>query len=212
VTAPTSRRAAAKPAKTRPAPAPTAALPILKFPDRAAWAAWLGKHGARSKGIWIELAKKASGVPTVSYAEAVEEALCHGWIDGQKQSAGSGSWLQKFTPRGPRSIWSQINRGKALALIEAGRMQPAGLAEVERAQGDGRWQAAYAPPKTARPGPEFQAALDANPRAKAFFATLESRNRYAVLWRIETAKKPETRARRIADLVAMLARHEKLHP
>jgi uncharacterized protein YdeI (YjbR/CyaY-like superfamily) len=187
-------------------------LEVLSFASQAVWGRWLAKNAARSPGIWLELAKKSSGVASVSYAEAVEEALCHGWIDGQKRSAGPTAWRQKFTPRGKRSIWSKINRGKAEALIAAGRMRPAGLAEVERAKQDGRWRGAYSSPKGAKPGPDFKAALAAEPKAAAAFAALDARNRYAMLWRIETAKKPETRRNRIADFVAMLARGERLHP
>ncbi|HEV8245749.1 MAG TPA: YdeI/OmpD-associated family protein, partial [Polyangiaceae bacterium] len=163
-------------------------------------------------GIWLKLAKKASKTKSVSYAEAVEVALCWGWIDGQKQTADEGFWLQKITPRGRRSIWSELNRKKALALIAAGRMHAPGLAEVERAKADGRWQAAYAPAKTASVPPDLTAALAKNARARKFFETLEARNRYAILWRIGQAKKPETRAARIAKFVAMLGNHEKLHP
>jgi uncharacterized protein YdeI (YjbR/CyaY-like superfamily) len=182
------------------------------FRDQQAWAAWLAKNHAASDGVWLKLAKKAAGVPSVTYAEAVEVALCWGWIDGQKQSHDAAWYLQRFTPRGARSTWSKINRQKALALIEAGRMQPPGQREIDRAQQDGRWKAAYDSPSTARVPPDLRAALEQKPKAKAFFATLNAANRYAVLWRVQTAKKPETRARRIAQLVAMLAAGEKLHP
>ena len=158
------------------------------------------------------MAKKDSGTPSVTYAEAIEIALCYGWIDGQKQSHSAETWLQKFTPRGKKSIWSKINREKAVALIESGRMQATGLAEVKRAQADGRWEQAYDSPSTATVPPDLQAALNKNARAKAFFATLESRNRYAILWRVQTAKKAETRAKRIALFIQMLERGEKIHP
>ena len=158
------------------------------------------------------MAKKDSGTPSVTYAEAIEIALCYGWIDGQKQSHSVEAWLQKFTPRGKKSIWSKINREKAVALIESGRMQATGLAEVKRAQADGRWEQAYDSPSTATVPPDLQAALNKNARAKAFFATLESRNRYAILWRVQTAKKAETRAKRIALFIQMLERGEKIHP
>jgi uncharacterized protein YdeI (YjbR/CyaY-like superfamily) len=182
------------------------------FASPAAFSAWLAKHHAKSEGIWLKLAKKASKAKSITYAEAVEVALIWGWIDGQKQSAEEGFWLQKVTPRGPRSIWSQINRKKALALIDAGRMQPPGLAQVERAKADGRWKAAYASHKTATVPPDLARALAKNARARKFFETLEAHNRYAVLWRIGQAKKPETRVARIAKFVSMLAKHEKLHP
>jgi uncharacterized protein YdeI (YjbR/CyaY-like superfamily) len=153
-----------------------------------------------------------SDVQSVSYSEALEVALCYGWIDGQKKSDSENTWLQKFTPRGKKSIWSQINREKALALMQTGRMKPAGLEAVERARKDGSWDAAYESSSTATGPGDFQAALNKNEAAKAFFDGLDSRNRYAVLFRIQTAKKPETRAKRIQQFVDMLERHEKVHP
>ncbi|MED5618372.1 YdeI/OmpD-associated family protein [Ideonella sp. BN130291] len=194
---------------TKTAPAPTEEP--LRLHDTLAWERWLKRHHAGSDGVWLEIAKKGAPEPTLSYAEALEVALCYGWIDGQKKG-GEPYWLQRFTPRRARSIWSKVNRAKAEALIEQGRMQPAGLKEVERAKADGRWADAYDSPSQASVSPELQAAFDANPKAAAFFATLDSTNRYAVLWRVQTAKRPETRAKRIAQLVEMLARHEKLHP
>ncbi len=185
---------------------------ILRFDDQAAWERWLALHHSDSLGLWLRLAKKGSATPTVTYAQALEVALCYGWIDGQKKPESDDAWLQRFVPRAKRSIWSRINRQKATALAESGRMQPSGLAEMERAKQDGRWEAAYDSPRNAAVPEDLQAALDRNARARAFFATLESRNRYAVLFRIQTAKKPETRARRIREFVAMLARHEKFHP
>jgi uncharacterized protein YdeI (YjbR/CyaY-like superfamily) len=187
-------------------------LDVLAFADQNAWAKWLKVNHISSPGIWLKLAKKDSGAASVSYAEALEVALCYGWIDGQKQSHSAEAWLQKFTPRGKKSIWSKINRGKALALIDCGQMQKAGLAEIERAKQDGRWEQAYSSPASSTVPPDLQGALNKNAKAKAFFATLESRNRYAVLWRIQTAKKAETRAKRIAQFVEMLARGEKIHP
>ena len=184
----------------------------LLFEDRKAWEQWLAKNHRTSPGLWLRFAKKDSGLRSVSYKEALESALCHGWIDGQKRSDTEQTWLQRFVPRGKRSIWSKINRETAKRLMEAGRMKPAGLAEVERAKQDGRWAAAYEGQKKASVPDDLQAALDTNAKAKAFFATLDSKNRYAVLFRVHTAKKPETRARRIEQFVAMLARHEKLHP
>ena len=186
--------------------------PIILFEQQQAWADWLAEHHATERGVWLQLAKKASGVRSVSYAEALDVALCYGWIDGQKKTYDDTSWLQKFTPRGAKSLWSKVNREKVAALIGNGQMQPAGMYAVERAQQDGRWEAAYDSPKNATVPDDFQAALDANPIAQAFFATLNSQNRYALLFRIQTAKKAETRAKRIEQFIAMLAKHEKLHP
>ena len=189
-----------------------AELPMMLFEDQAAWAAWLEQNHAGAPGLWLQHAKKAADLTSVSYAEALDVALCYGWIDGQKQSYDDSSWLQKWTPRGAKSIWSKINREKALKLIERGEMQPAGLAEVERAKQDGRWDAAYDSHSTATVPDDLQAALDSNAAAKAFFATLNSTNRYAILFRIQTVKKAETRARRIQEFIGMLERHEKMHP
>lgn len=186
--------------------------PPRRFASQRSWETWLEKHHESSDGVWLLLAKRGAERPTVSYAEALETALCFGWIDGQKQGLDEHHWLQRFTPRRARSIWSKVNRAKALALIENGRMQAAGLKEVERAQADGRWADAYDSASKATVPPDLQAALDVNVKAKAFFATLDGANRYAVLWRVQTAKKAETRAKRIALFVAMLARGEKLHP
>ena len=180
--------------------------------SQAEWAQWLANNHDKSGGVWLRHAKKDAPRPSVSYAEALEVALCFGWIDGQKKSADQYYWLQRWTPRRARSIWSQVNRGKALKYIEEGRMQPSGLAEIERARKDGRWDAAYESVSTATVPPDLQAAFDANPGAAAFFATVNSQNRYAVLFRIQTAKKPDTRARRIEQFVAMLARGETIHP
>jgi uncharacterized protein YdeI (YjbR/CyaY-like superfamily) len=191
---------------------PKSELPVIAFASQKTWEKWLKANHLTSSGIWVQFAKKASGTSTVTYAEAIETALCYGWIDGQKQSHSSEAWLQKFTPRGRKSIWSKINSKKAQALIESGRMKPAGLAEVERAKQDGRWEQAYDSPSNATVPRDLQVALNKSPRAKTFFATLESRNRYAVLWRVQTAKKAETRAKRIALFVEMLERGEKLHP
>jgi uncharacterized protein YdeI (YjbR/CyaY-like superfamily) len=185
---------------------------IVSFADAQAWSRWLAGHHASSRGIWLKIAKKGSKSPSVTYAGALEAALAWGWIDGQKGKLDDAWWLQRFTPRGPKSIWSKINRDKATALIEAGEMKPAGLAEVERAKADGRWEAAYDSQSRAAVPPDLAAALAANPRAARFFETLESHNRYAILLRIHTAKKRETRAARIEKFVAMLGRHEKVHP
>jgi uncharacterized protein YdeI (YjbR/CyaY-like superfamily) len=187
-------------------------VPILPFEDRHAWAAWLASHHATAAGVWLKIGKKGSGKASVTYPEAVEVALAWGWIDGQKRADDALWWHQRFTRRGPQSIWSKVNRAKALALIEAGAMEAPGLEEVERAKRDGRWEAAYESQSRATVPLDLAAALAANPRAARFFETLEAHNRYAVLFRIHAAKKPETRAMRIEKFVAMLARHEKLHP
>jgi uncharacterized protein YdeI (YjbR/CyaY-like superfamily) len=187
-------------------------LQPLVFPRQKDWTAWLAKNHDKSPGVWLRLAKKASGIQSVSYSEALDVALCHGWIDARKKSESESTWLQRFTPRAAKSIWSKINREKAMVLVKAGHMQPAGLAQIERAKKDGRWEAAYDSPSSATAPPELQAALDQNAPAKAFYATLDSQNRYAILFRIQTAKKPETRAKRIQRFVEMLEKNEKLHP
>ncbi len=187
-------------------------LPRVRFGTATDWEEWLADFHADSPGVWLEIGRTGRGVRTVSYPEALDVALCFGWIDGQKRSLDDTVWLQKFTPRGPRSRWSKVNREKANALIAAGRMRRAGLAEVERARKDGRWEAAYDSPSTATVPPDLSAALDADPPARAFFATLDSRNRYAILHRVAAARRPETRARLIAKYVAMLHNGERLHP
>ncbi len=189
-----------------------AELPTILFADQQAWAEWLDANHTSSPGLWLRLAKKGSGLASVSYAEALDVALCYGWIDGQKRPADAQTWLQKFTPRGKKSIWSKINRDKVEALIANGQMRPAGQAAIDLARADGRWEAAYDSQKNATIPDDLQAALDASPAAAAFFATLNSTNRYAILFRVQTAKKPETRAKRIRDLVAMLERNEKIYP
>ncbi len=187
-------------------------LPVLGFADPAAWEAWLAGQHASSPGAWLKIAKKGSGGTSVSYAEALEVALCYGWIDGQKGGLDDDYWLQRFTPRKAGSRWSKTNAGKAAELIEEGRMQPAGLREVELARADGRWDAAYAGQRTMAVPQDLERELAANDAARAFCATLSSVNRYAILYRIGDAKRPETRARRIAKYVAMLAAHETIHP
>lgn len=187
-------------------------LPIRYFERQLDWTAWLNENHTSSPGVWLQLAKKGAEATSVSYDEAIEIALCFGWIDGQKQAHSDEFWLQKFTRRSDKSVWSKINRDKALALIKAKKMKPAGLKEIERAKLDGRWDAAYDSSSKATVPSDFQSALDGNARAKAFFGTLDSRNRYAVLFRIQTAKKAETRAKRISQFVLMLERHEKVHP
>ncbi|RKH46793.1 hypothetical protein D7Y23_23065 [Corallococcus sp. AB050B] len=189
----------------------TQELPTVPFASEKAWEKWLEKHHADSPGVWMKLAKLESGIPSVTYAQALEVALCYGWIDGQKDSFDSEYWLQRFTPRKPRSKWSKINCGKVEALVAAGRMKPAGLREVEDARADGRWESAYAGAKTIEVPEDLKLALEKSPKAKAFFATLKSANRYAILFRLHDAKKPETRARRLEKFVAMLEAGETLH-
>jgi uncharacterized protein YdeI (YjbR/CyaY-like superfamily) len=187
-------------------------LPVLPFASQGEWEEWLDEHHAASGGLWLKIAKKGSGFETVSYAEALDIALCYGWIDGQKASFDDDYWLQRFTPRRARSKWSKVNREKAERLIEEGEMKPAGLREVERARADGRWEAAYDAQSKATVPEDLQRKLDENPEAKAFFATLDSANRYAILYRIGDTKRPETRARRIEQFVAMLKERKKLYP
>lgn len=186
-------------------------LPVTLFKNQKAWETWLAKHFDSSAGVWLRIAKKDSAEKSVSYQEALDVALCYGWIDGQKQKYDEGSWLQKFTPRGPRSIWSKINRTKALALIDSGRMKPAGLAAIEKAKANGQWESAYDSHRTATVPDYFERELSRNPRAKKFFATLNSQNRYAILWRLQTAKKEETRQKRIEQFIEMLNKGETLH-
>lgn len=181
------------------------------FRNAKAFETWLKKHHASSDGLWLQIAKRGADEPSVTYAEAVEIALCWGWIDGQKKGLDDQHFLQRFTPRRARSVWSKVNVEKVAALIAAGRMQAPGLAQVDAAKADGRWARAYDGARTSVVPDDLQAALDAQPPAKAFFATLNASNRYAVLWRIQTAVKPETRARRIEQLVDMLARGEAIH-
>jgi uncharacterized protein YdeI (YjbR/CyaY-like superfamily) len=181
------------------------------FASAQEWLAWLAEHHTTSTGVWVQLAKKGSAVASVSHPEALDLALRHGWIDAQKAALDADFWLQHFVPRGSRSKWSRINRERAAELIERGLMTPFGLLKVEQAQADGRWAAAYEPQSTIGVPADLQSALDADPAAQAFFATLNSQNRYAVLYRIEEAKRPETRARRIATFVQMLAEGKTLH-
>jgi uncharacterized protein YdeI (YjbR/CyaY-like superfamily) len=190
---------------------PADELPILTFDDAAAWEDWLAAEHDRAAGVWLRIAKKDTGIATVGYAEALDVALCFGWIDGQRRAHDATWFLQRFTPRTPRSRWSKINTEHARRLLAAGRMRPTGVAQVEAARADGRWAAAYEGQRSATVPPDLQAALDANPAAAAFFATLRGANRYAVLYRVQDAKRPETRARRIDRFVAMLARGETLH-
>ena len=186
-------------------------IPTLAFKDAPAWESWLTKNQAATNGIWMRIAKKASGKKSITYPEALEVALCYGWIDGLKRPESETTWLQRFTPRRQRSLWSKINRDKALGLIACGRMTPGGLQEIERAKQDGRWEAAYSSPGAATVPADFKKELDQHPAAKAFFRTLSRTNSYAILWRIQTAKKPETRTRRIREFVEMLEKGETIH-
>jgi uncharacterized protein YdeI (YjbR/CyaY-like superfamily) len=184
---------------------------VLRFATQADFEAWLEDHHAESPGVWLQIAKKNATRPTVTYADAIEAALSFGWIDGQKRRGDEEHWLQRFTPRSARSRWSQINRDKAEQLIAAGRMRPAGLQEVERARADGRWDAAYAGQRTATAPDDLQQALDADPRLARAFSGLDAHNRYAIIWRLNDAKRPETRARRLAQYLDMLRRGDRLH-
>jgi uncharacterized protein YdeI (YjbR/CyaY-like superfamily) len=187
-------------------------LPVMTFESTDAWDTWLAAHHADSPGLWLKIAKKGAAGRTVSYSDALDVALCHGWIDGQKGRHDDDYWLQRFTPRKPDGNWSKINTERAVALIASGRMRPAGLREVERARADGRWEQAYESQSRVTVPEDLARALAANERAGAFFATLDSANRYAILYRIGTAKKPETRAKRIDTFVTMLSEHKKIHP
>jgi uncharacterized protein YdeI (YjbR/CyaY-like superfamily) len=187
-------------------------LVIHPFASRSKWADWLAGQHDKSAGVWLKLAKKDTGIPSVSYEEALEVALCYGWIDGQKKGFDDKYWLQKFTPRGPKSIWSKINTEKAERLIAAGLMKPAGLKVVEAAKADGRWAQAYESQRNISIPEDFQIALNRNRKARTFFESLNGANRYAVLFRIQTAKKAETRAKWIEKLVKMLEKNEEIHP
>ena len=186
--------------------------PVKSFASQDTWERWLDRNHGNEEGVWLKVAKKSSGKRTVSVPEALEIALCYGWIDGQRKSFDGDYFLQRFTPRRLRSRWSKINRDSATALIERGRMRPPGLAEVERAKADGRWAAAYDSPSKIQPTPELLAALEASPKAKALFEELDSQNRYAILYRVHDAKRPETRTRRIEKFVEMLSRGETPYP
>jgi len=184
---------------------------VRRFANQESWAAWLAKNYDKSPGLWLRLAKKGSAVRSVSYSEALDVALCYGWISGQAKGETEQIWLARFLPRSEKSLWSRINRERALALIASGKMKPAGLAAIECAKKNGEWEAAYDSPSRAAVPSDLEAALDANPRARAFFEGLDSANRYAILFRIQTVKKPETRARKIRQFVEMLGRNEKVH-
>jgi len=186
--------------------------PVRLFKSKADWAGWLEKNHGKSTGLWLRIAKKEAGLRSVSYKEALDVALCNGWIDGQKRPENEKAWMERFVPRSARSLWSKINREKALALIASGEMKAAGLEAIENAKKNGRWDAAYDSPSGATVPDDFQAALNANPRAKGFFETIDRANRYAVLWRIQNVKKAETRARKIREFIGMLERNERIHP
>lgn len=184
---------------------------IHLFATQSAWEAWLVKNHRKCAGLWLRLAKKDSSLRSVTCAEALEVALCYGWIDGQKRGESDQAWLQRFVPRGEKSIWSKINREKATALIACGKMKPAGHAAIDAAKKHGAWDAAYDSQKSATVPEDFQRVLDASPRSQEFFRTLDSANRYAILFRIQNAKKPETRARKIEEFIRMLENHERIH-
>ena len=185
---------------------------VLSFESGDTWEAWLAEHHATSPGLWLKLAKKGSGIATVSYSEALDVALCYGWIDGQKDRFDDEYWLQRFTPRRPRSPWSKINCDRVAALAARDAMRPAGLREVERAKADGRWEAAYDGQRAAAVPDDLRRELAGNAAAREFFATLDSANRYAILYRLQAAKKPEARARRLETFVTMLSEGRKIHP
>jgi uncharacterized protein YdeI (YjbR/CyaY-like superfamily) len=187
-------------------------LPIISAKSARDWERWLAQHHVRASGVWLRISKKGLSKPSVTYAEALDEALCFGWIDSQKQAHDKSSWLQKFGPRKAASGWSKINTRHAERLKKAGRMKPAGLKEIQAAKRDGRWKSAYDSPAAASAPMDFLAALENNKKAKAFFATLEKRNSYAIIYRLQTAKKPETRAARMRTIVEMLAKRKKFHP
>jgi uncharacterized protein YdeI (YjbR/CyaY-like superfamily) len=186
-------------------------LPVLDFADAEAWETWLATHGGKAAGVWLKIAKAGNAASSLTKAQAIDAALCHGWIDGQIDKYDEAWFLTRFTPRKRTSKWSENNRKRAEQLVADGRVAPPGLAEIEAAKADGRWQTAYAPASTAGEPEDLKAALDAEPAARAFFDTLTGANRYAILYRVQTAKKPETRAARIAKFVGMCARGETVH-
>jgi uncharacterized protein YdeI (YjbR/CyaY-like superfamily) len=186
-------------------------LPVLDFVDAEAWETWLATHGGKAAGVWLKIAKAGNSASSLTKAQAIDGALCHGWIDGQIDKYDEAWFLTRFSPRKRTSKWSENNRKRAEQLVADGRVAPAGLAEIEAAKADGRWDTAYAPASTAAEPEDLTAALDAAPAARAFFDTLTGANRYAILYRVQTAKKPETRAARIAKFVGMCARGETIH-
>jgi uncharacterized protein YdeI (YjbR/CyaY-like superfamily) len=200
------------PRKLTPGKKRVRVAPVRLFKDQKSWDVWLSKNHSKSSGVWLQLAKKSSGLKSVSRTGALETALCYGWIDGQGLPKDERTWLQRFIPRTEKSIWSKINREKCLGLIKSGRMQAPGLAAINRAKSNGRWEAAYDSPSRAAVPEDFEAALDANRGAKEFFNILDRANRYAILFRIQNVKRPETRARKILQFIGMLEKHEKIHP
>ncbi|HEY2005684.1 MAG TPA: YdeI/OmpD-associated family protein [Solirubrobacteraceae bacterium] len=198
-------------ASRKPSPGDAPALEVLEFSDQRAWEGWLGEHHADAAGVWLRIAKKSAPVTTVAYPEVLETAICHGWIDGQRKPLDETYFLQRFTPRGPRSKWSQVNREKALAMIEAGRMHSAGQAQVDAARADGRWEAAYEPQSRATVPDDFQRALDQNPKAREFFNTLTGSRRYSFLYRLHNVRSPPRRAQRIADYIVRLSEGRTLN-
>lgn len=186
--------------------------PLLLFETTSGWETWLQKNHENSSGVQLQIAKKGSGYTSVTYAEALDVALCYGWIDGQKLPMDDKFFIQKFTPRRAKSVWSKVNTEKAEQLIKQGKMQSAGMKQIEVAKADGRWEAAYASQKNMEIPEDFQAELDNNSEAKAFFDTLNKTNRFAIYFRITTAKKHETRRARIEKFIEMLTKHEKIYP
>jgi uncharacterized protein YdeI (YjbR/CyaY-like superfamily) len=186
-------------------------LPLMEFTTPKEWLKWLSKNHPASNGVWLKFHKKISGLKSMTYMETLEEALCYGWIDGQAKPFDSNSWIQKFTPRRPKSIWSKRNTERVMKLIEEKRMQPAGLKEIEKAKADGRWQKAYDSPGTMTLPDDFVKQLSKNKKAKAFYESLNKANKYAIAWRLQTAKKPETKEKRMKVILAMLAKEEKFH-
>lgn len=200
-----------RPMPAKPTAIPLADLNIVECPDDTAWERWLEEHHAAVPDAWVKIAKKGSGVTTVRYPEVLDTAICFGWIDAVRRPLDDTYFLQRFTPRGPRSKWSQVNRTKALALTDTGRMRPAGRAQVEAAQADGRWDAAYEPQSRASIPPDLQDALDAAPRAKEFFTTLKGQQRYAFLYRLHNVKTEKARQRRIAGYIELLREGKSLN-
>jgi len=186
-------------------------LPIISLASLEEWETWLEKNHASCSGVWLRIYKKDSGVKSVSYAEALDGALCYGWIDGLKRPFDKKSWIQRFTPRRPKSLWSKINTGHVERLVKLGKMKPAGSTVIEAAKKDGRWDAAYHSPGKATVPEDFLDALSKNKKAKAFFETLNKANLYSIAWRLQTAKKPETRQRRMKAILQMLAKGKKFH-
>ena len=186
-------------------------LPVLLFKTQEEWEQWLEKNHSQADGVWLQMYRNDTGLLSVNYAQALEEALCYGWIDGMVKSYNETSFIQKFTPRRAKSIWSERNTKHIERLTAAGKMKPAGIAEVEKAKADGRWEKAYTSWSGAAVPEDFLAALNKNKKAKAFFSTLSKQNLYAIYFRLQNAKKPETRAKRIATFVQMLERGEKFH-